>query len=617
MRKKKWIFGIGTILGPATLASAQTSLTGSNLIVNSQGVQGDTLNETGYLGTFVVVPTGGATINFDVNANDTTAAAAQLNVTIANSSFDFNVTSESASNFFTPNITLAAGTYFVQAARDYDNGINQPFSVNNLSVNTVNPGSNGGATFSNINPNGSTSAAAAASAIAAATTYIDNYREGTMNLTVQGVAPGTPIEVKEINSQFKWGTAVADPLSTYLTPGSTYEQDLLQNFNSVEPENAGKWGESETASQINNLDTLLKFAQQNNLRVRMHNLVWGTQQPSDVNTDFTNARSTNAATATAGKAAITTAINNRIANYVGGAVGTGTNGQINATQYAELDVYNEVYHTGSSVSASTGDNYWKVMGGGTAAGGAAWTAALYNQVAAAVKSVGANTELFTNEYNVLNNNSDQYGNWYVQTIESIRKAGGAVSGIGSEWYNTPGVGQDGSEVDPWRSYTTFQNLSTEGLPLEVTEFGETAVSGADEATALTTAMTIAFGTQQMTGFTLWGFYAEPNMYAGSAGSVLYDSNYNLTAAGAAYQALLKSWTTDDMATVGAGGVVTLPGSAFYGEYEVIINGQDYDFEFDPSTGSDVLIAVPEPATLLLSTLAFAPMVLARRHRSAR
>jgi len=614
---RKFIVGIGTVLGPAALAWAQTSLTGSNLIVNSQGVQGDTLDETGYLGTFVVVPTGGATINFDVNASDATTAPAQLNVTIANSSYNFNVTSESATDFDTPNIALPAGTYFVQAARDYDNGVNQPFSVNNLTVNTVNPGSNGSATFSNINPNGSTSAAAAASAMAAATTYIDNYREGTMNLTVQGVAPGTPIEVKEINSTFKWGTEVPDPLTTYLAPGSEYSQLLLQNFNSVTPENAGKWGESETAAQINNLDTLLSFAQQNNLRVRMHNLVWGSQQPTDVNTDFTNALSSNATTSAAGKAAITTAINNRIANYVGGAVGTGTNGQINATQYAELDVYNEDYHTGAAASASTGDNYWQVMGGGTAAGGAAWTAALYNQVAASVKSVGATTKLFTNEYNVLNNNSDQYGNFYIQNIESIRNAGGAVSGIGSEWYNTPGVGQDGSEVDPWRSYTTFQNLSTEGLPIEVTEFGETAVSGANEATALTTAMTIAFGTQQMTGFTLWGFYAEPNMFADSAGSVLYNSSYQITAAGQAYQALLKSWTTDDLTTIGANGVVTLPGSAFYGEYEAIINGQDYDFEFSPSTGSYVLVAVPEPSTFgaaAMGLLCLANRRLRRRSR---
>ena len=33
-------------------------------------------------------------------------------------------------------------------------------------------------------------------------------------------------------------------------------------------------------------------------------------------------------------------------------------------------------------------------------------------------------------------------------------------------------------------------------------------------------MTLAFGTQQMTGFTLWGFYGIPGMYSGSAGSVL-------------------------------------------------------------------------------------------------
>ena len=343
---------------------AETSITGANLVYKSTG--STTLSQTGYVGTYLVVPAGGATVNFDVNATGA-GGGGHLELDIANSAFDFNVTGGSAADYDTQNVTLAAGTYFVRAERDYDNGVNQSFSVNNLSVNTVNPGSNGGATFSNINPNGATASAAAAEALAAANTYISNYREGAMNLTVNGVAPGTPIEIKEVNSAFKWGTNVPDNVSTFLAPGSTYSTLLKQNFNSITPENAGKWAESSTTSQLANLDTLLNFASQNDIRVRGHNLVWGSQQPTAVNTDFTNARSTNPTTAAAGKAAITAAINARIASYVSG---TDTvTGAVRATEYGELDVYNESYHTGSSVSATTGDNYWQVMGGGTAAGG--------------------------------------------------------------------------------------------------------------------------------------------------------------------------------------------------------------------------------------------------------
>jgi GH35 family endo-1,4-beta-xylanase len=557
------------LFGFASIACSQTSITGGNLVFKSSGTQSTTLSQTGYIGTYLTVPAGGATVNFDVNATGT-ASAGHMNIVVADTQFGFNIGSTSATDYQTQDLTLPAGTYFVRVERDYNSGTNQPFSINNLSVGTT---SGPAATFSNINPNGVTAAAAAANAMAAANTYINNFRKGNLNLSVLGVDPGTPIEIKEVNSAFKWGTAVPDSLSTYLAAGSAYSQLLKKDFNSVTPENAGKWSGSDSASQLQNLDTLLKFASQNNIRVRGHNLVWGSQQPTRINTDFANARSADPATAAAAKATIQNEITTRINNYLGGTV-TGTSTK-RASDYDELDVYNESYHTGANVAASSGDNYWKVLGDGTVAGGAPVVADIYNRVQTAVTNASASTKLFTNEYNVLNNNSDQYGQWYSQHVESIRKAGGAVTGIATEYYNTPGVGQSGSQVDPSRAYATWQNLAAQGLPLEVTEFGETAVSGADEATGLTTAMTLAFGTQQISGFTLWGFYAIPGMFSGSAGSVLYDASYNITPAGQAYEALRSSWTTDYTSTVNGDGSVTLPGTAFYGDYKVTIGGKTY------------------------------------------
>jgi hypothetical protein len=314
-------------------------------------------------------------------------------------------------------------------------------------------------------------------------------------------------------------------------------------------------------------------------------VVWGSQQPSDVNSDFTSNNTS----------AITSRLNGRISSYVSGT--DSITGKPRATEYAELDVYNESYHTGVNTATSgSNDSYWQTMGATNANGGAGWTAGLYNSVQTAVNSAGASTKLFTNDYNVLNNNSDQYGQWYAQHIESIRNGvsngmgggtpnSGAVTGIGTEWYNTPGVGTNGSEVDPARAYATWQNLGVQGLPLEVTEFGETTGTASTEATTLTTAMTLAFGTPQMTGFQLWGFYGYSNIYSGAAGSVLYNSSFQITAAGTAYENLMKLWNTDDNSTVNADGSITLPGSAFYGAYQVIINGKTYNLTFNPGTNS--------------------------------
>jgi endo-1,4-beta-xylanase len=371
-----------------------------------------------------------------------------------------------------------------------------------------------------------------------------------------------------------------------------YQQRLLANFNSITPENGGKWSGSDTAGQLTATDRMLQFADANGMRVRQHNLIWGTQQPTRLNTPFTNARSADPVVAAAGKQAIQDAITGRIVTYVGG-VNSETGGStgrpaiVRTTQYDDLDVYNESFHTGANVANTLNDNYWKVLGA-TAADGPAVTADIYNRVQTVVTNAGANTRLFVNEYNVVNNDADQYGQWFSQHAESIRAAGGQVSGIGSQFYSDAGVGTSGANVDPFRVYSTFANLSTQGLPIEVTEFGSKV--GTDPAGALTTAMTLAYGTPDMTGFTLWGmYYTGSGMFSGAQGSVLYDANFNITAAGTAYQALRAQWNTDVTTTINADGSITLPNGAFYGDYDVTIKGQHYGFAYDKATNRYLLV----------------------------
>ncbi len=170
-------------LGTTVPAWSQTSLTGSSLAYNSSGTSSSTLSQTGNLGTYLVVPAGGATVNFDVNA---TGSSGHMNVSIANSQFGFNVNSSSPTDYDTQNVFLPTGTYFISTQRDYNSGTNQNFSVNNLSVNTV---SGATATFAN---DAMGTAAANNDAINAATTYINNYRKGSLNLSVLGAAREPP-----------------------------------------------------------------------------------------------------------------------------------------------------------------------------------------------------------------------------------------------------------------------------------------------------------------------------------------------------------------------------------------------------------------------------------------
>ena len=471
------------------MACAQTSVAGSSMPLNSLG--STTLSAPGYLGTYLTVPSGGATINFTVNATEggTTGAAPHMNVVIADSTFGLNITNTAAANYGTSNVTLPAGTYFVRAERDYANSGStaRPFTVNSLAVNTV---SGGAATFSNLNTD--------ANALAAANTYIANFRQGPATVRLLGVTPGTPVNVDLSRIAFNFGTAIpgssASNVNAYLGSTGTvqqakYQQALNQNFNSITPENAGKWGNQEggntqpASPTMTGVDAYLNYAQAHNMTARTHNLIWGptsststSQQPAWV-VSLLNSAAAGDATA---KANLSAAITNRINYYVGGT-------SKRSLKYSEIDVYNESYHTGQTDSFT--GNYWNVYG-------ASGIANIYNQVAAAVAASGATTKICVNEYNVLQNNGSNYATFYVNHIDQIRDAGGAVSGIGIQYYpnSTNGIGANNNQHSPAHIESTLQSLSVQGLPLSLNEFGVGAGgTSATVSTILTDSLRLMFG----------------------------------------------------------------------------------------------------------------------------
>src|SRR3712207_4484299 len=80
-------------------ASAQTSLTGGSLALKSNTTS--TLGTSnGYVGTYLLVPAGGATVNFTINASASAGATAapHMNLAIADTLVGFNVGSTSATN---------------------------------------------------------------------------------------------------------------------------------------------------------------------------------------------------------------------------------------------------------------------------------------------------------------------------------------------------------------------------------------------------------------------------------------------------------------------------------------------------------------------------------------
>jgi GH35 family endo-1,4-beta-xylanase len=434
------------------------------------------------------------------------------------------------------------------------------------------------------------------------------------------------------------GNSVAD-VNSYIgaNPVAGSKADLFQqfinsHFNSVVPSNYGKWGNTEatrdsplnpnteTMTQVN---TVLQYARAHNMTARMHNLIWGdtTSQPSWVATMLNNPNALDAVSGSnpggsgnVNSAALRDEISERIAYYVGDGDpdGNGIDGNSGtpdvvdkpdeAPKYAQLDVLNEALHQ---------PKYWNIYG-------ASGVASIYHNVAQGVAASGAQTKLYTNEFNVLQNSpasvntsgtgigSDPYANWYRQNIDDIQNAGVAqgfgevVSGVGSQYYPiTETVAGSPAPPSTNNVMKAIQNLAVTGLPLSLTEFGaQSTVTDPDLAAKIVNqSLRMVFGNPTADSFMYWGFWegATSNL---QSGSILVhtdwknpDGTWDLTPAGRAYEDLLDiqdwdgdtsdGWSTDTTLPVGPHGTIDFTG--FYGDYDVTINGHIYHLSLSKGT----------------------------------
>jgi GH35 family endo-1,4-beta-xylanase len=578
----KWKIFSALVLASCA-ARGQTTLTGASLVLKS--ANSSTLSNDSYLGTYLVVPSGGATVSFTVNASRGSSGSGNphMNVAVADSLFGFTVASTSATLYTTPSVTLPSGTYFIRDERDYSGnaGVSNSVTVGNLSVNTL---SGSSSTFSNINTD--------AIASAAAETYIQNYRKGSATISLSGpsaipLLPGTPVPVYTGRNAFNFGGTVSgfnnndsQDMLTTTPPAPGTEQFKFQrfintHFNTIVSSNAGKWtynepGNSQPAGPTMTLvDKQLNYAQSHHMRMRMHNLIWGSgttsgnQQPNWVDSLISSAAAGNATA----KTNLNNAITNRINYYVG------TNGNRSA-KYTEIDVLNEALHNPS---------YWNIDQ-------PAGIANIYSQVAGAIAAAGSNARTYLNEYNVLQfspssisttgaeSGSDPYANWYRNEVESVRNAGGNVGGIGVQEYAQIITTMPSAAT----AQQALQNLSVEGIPLSFAEFGMASnttmsASQSNGPAALETAMRMIYGTPSGTTFMIWDWWNT----VGSAypGAALLDNtagtgnNTVLTPMGQKWESLLGQWTTNQTVNLSANGSISFNG--FYGDY--YLSGQSAAF----------------------------------------
>jgi GH35 family endo-1,4-beta-xylanase len=575
----RWIFCLLSLVTVVCQATPGWALDANNLAFLSSGFNPSgndwQLDDDGYVGTYVrLASPGDVTISVQANGQASGGINPHMNIVVADSIASFDVTPGST-NTYQHTFSLPAGLHFVRT--EFTNDPEQ----SSRSLRIVDLNATGG-TLDNTADN--------ANALEAADTYIQNFRRGPATVQLVGVAPGTSVDVKLKQHAFHFGTAVggSSGINTYLGNGSQsneFKDALVETrINTLVPENAGKWSSNAPFSpnffDMSEADQMLDYVENNDMRARMHNLIWGSQQPNWVNTLLSNAQSPNPAISGPAKTELRTRISERIAYYVGDGDGDQNDGD-RSQRYYDLDVLNEMIHQPAYLNIFGYDGL----------------AEIHAEVANAIAAAGANSRLAANEYNVLQDNySDFYGNWYRQEIENLNDTvyGQAVNSIGVQSYENNEFGTGGGAHNPSRKMQTLQNLSILGLPITLTEFGvKDPTSAADAATMMEETMRIVFGTPNADGFIMWGIY-RGDIYRGAA--ALYDSNWNLTTAGQRWVDLMTvdgdadpydDWDTDLTTQVNPDGTIDFTG--FYGEYEVTVDGETFNLDLTKGTDQYSLI----------------------------
>ncbi len=540
----------------APAARAQTTINGNALAMRSSGssnLSSWVLNDNGYVGTYVTLPTAG-NVTITVNASGTSfgGVAPRMNISVADSLIGFDVAAGSAA--YPNTFALPAGTHFIRAELANDPlKTSRALTVSSLQLD--------GASVANSNSN--------ANALAAADSYIQNYRRGLAKVALTGVAPGTPVTVSLRRHDFRFGTAVGgttlNGVNSFLN-NANFSNFLRNNFNTITQGNAGKWTYNEANRDVVTMaavDRFFSYAEQHGLDVRVHNMLWGnSQQPNWATALMTTALGTDPVAAAAAKAELRAEISERIDHYVGDSDGNPNDGD-RARRYVEMDLLNEHDHQA---------HYWNAYG-------AAGIADIFTEAGVAVSAAGSQARLYLNEYNVFQW-GDSYGNWYREDVDAIKAAGGAIGGIGIQYY--PSATSNSAAIhSPVRMQQVLQGLSVAGLPLSLTEFGVSAANGTtfeQAGTYMTDTMRMVFGTPQATTFMMWGF-ATNDVWDQAPMAALMDATTGQpTAVGLQYQALMNQWKTNVTVPVAADGTVDFTG--FYGDYDVTIGNDIYSLSLE-------------------------------------
>ncbi len=350
----------------------------------------------------------------------------------------------------------------------------------------------------------------------------EEIRKHRMGILVIKTAPGEKVTVKQMEHEFRFGTAI----SGHIFSGKVSSDDkvkylkvLNRNFNSAVHENALKWYSTEKIrDKISYIlaDTMLSWCENNGLSMRGHCIYWAVDkfvQSWIKGLDDVSLRRK---------------IKNRAVDVVNRYKG----------KITEYDVNNEMLH---------GHYYEKRLGSRIRHSMFQWC-----------READPNAILYVNDYGILNGGDLTE---YEKQIDELIEAKVPVGGIGLQ-------GHFGRGVNPARVKLVLDRLARFNLPIKITEFDINNKNEDIKAEGLAGLYETAFAHPAVEGIMMWGFWEGVHWRPDAA---LWKKDWTPAKAAKAYRDLVYNrWWTQFEGEANDQGVCEV--KVFFGLHEVTIGG---------------------------------------------
>ncbi len=331
------------------------------------------------------------------------------------------------------------------------------------------------------------------------------------------------VDVKMIQSDFVWGTAIYEKLiATDLPNSANYKKYLKEFFNTAVIENGFKSPNWTNPTIQPETKRAFEWLEKEQFRQRGHNLVWpgwkfNTQSLKDLAEKDT--------------AAFSKAIENEIRDKM-----TYFKGRVIA-----WDVINEVIHERDMFKYLPADE-----------------AVRWYKLA---REIDPKAQLFMNEYAMLNNvTSPQFIRTYLDTVAKFRAKGAPIDALGIQGH----VGR--VPRSPASVISDLDLFLPTGLPVQITEFDINTTDEELQADYTRDFLIACYSHPIVTGLVVWGFW-EPKQWKPDAAMLRTDWSEKPNAA-VWRELVTKKWKTSFDGKTNDNG--TIESRGHFGTYEVTV-----------------------------------------------